>query len=65
VDVEVAWDGARAGIPSAGDFLPYPGVSGRPARFFVHATVTFDVPVAGPLLLGAGRHEGMGLMLPL
>jgi CRISPR-associated protein Csb2 len=63
--VDITWEGARAGIPPTRDFLPYPGLPGRPQRFFVHATVTFEMPVAGPLILGAGRYEGMGLMQPL
>jgi len=34
-------------------------------RSLVHARLTFAEPVRGPLLLGAGRHFGLGLMLPL
>jgi len=34
-------------------------------RSLVHARIRFDGPVRGPLLLGAGRHFGLGLMLPL
>ena len=34
-------------------------------RQFVHAALTFDVPVSGPLLLGAGRFLGLGLMRPI
>ena len=33
-------------------------------RQLVHAVLTFDVPVSGPLLLGAGRFLGLGLMRP-
>ena len=41
------------------------GRAGRPIRRqLVHATVTFERPVAGPLLLGAGRFLGLGLMRP-
>ncbi len=35
------------------------------SRSLVHARLTFGDPVCGPLLLGAGRHFGLGLMLPL
>jgi len=35
------------------------------SRTLVHARLTFAEPVRGPLLLGAGRHFGLGLMLPL
>jgi CRISPR-associated protein Csb2 len=34
-------------------------------RSLVHARIRFDGPVRGPLLLGAGRHFGLGLMLPV
>ncbi len=34
-------------------------------RTLVHARIRFAVPVRGPLLLGAGRHFGLGLMLPV
>ncbi len=34
-------------------------------RWGVHATVEFDEPVKGPLLLGAGRHFGLGLFRPV
>ena len=35
------------------------------ARRLVHVSVTFDRPLAGPLLLGAGRFLGLGLMRPV
>ena len=42
------------------------GPGGRPvARRLVHAAVTFDQPVAGPVVLGAGRYLGLGLMRPV
>ena len=37
----------------------------RPVRRqLLHASVTFEHPVAGPLMLGAGRFLGLGLMRP-
>lgn len=33
-------------------------------RLFRHVTLTFDHPVPGPLLLGAGRYLGVGLFAP-
>lgn len=40
--------------------------SGRDAaRALVHVEVVFDQPVRGPLLLGAGRFVGLGLMRPM
>ena len=39
--------------------------TGRPVRRqLLHASVTFEHPVAGPLILGAGRFLGLGLMRP-
>ena len=35
------------------------------ARRLVHASVTFAEPVRGPLVLGAGRYLGLGLMRPV
>ena len=42
------------------------GRDGKPAaRRLVHASITFDRSVSGPLVLGAGRYLGLGLMWPL
>lgn len=38
---------------------------GDQTRALVHAAVTFDEPVAGPLVLGSGRFLGLGLMRPV
>lgn len=41
------------------------GRAGRPVRRqLLHASVTFEHPVAGPLVLGSGRFLGLGLMRP-
>ena len=43
-----------------------PGRGGKPvARRLLHASVTFDQEVAGPVVLGAGRYLGLGLMRPM
>ena len=42
------------------------GRGGKPVkRRLVHAALTFERPVVGPLMLGAGRFLGLGLMRPL
>ena len=42
------------------------GRDGRPVRRqLIHAVVTFERPVVGPLMLGAGRFLGLGLMRPV
>lgn len=33
-------------------------------RYTTHLTIRFDEPVQGPLVIGAGRYFGYGLMLP-
>lgn len=63
--VDIGWDSPVPGAPPSPSFPPYPGISGRQQRFFVHAVLTFAFPVFGPVILGAGRYEGMGLMHPL
>ena len=42
------------------------GRAGTPVRRqLVHASITFEHPVVGPLILGAGRFLGLGLMRPV
>lgn len=42
------------------------GRGGTPVRRqLVHASLVFDAPVSGPLMLGAGRFLGLGLMQPV
>ena len=33
-------------------------------RLYCHARITFDQPVTGPVLVGAGRYFGIGLLQP-
>lgn len=53
-----------AGVPSAPEFPSYQTNPTRPMHFHVHATIGFDEPVGGPVILGAGRYLGYGLMRP-
>lgn len=42
------------------------GSNGRKfRRQLIHASLTFEHPVAGPLILGTGRFLGLGLMRPM
>jgi CRISPR-associated protein Csb2 len=43
----------------------FPAEPSKAQRVLVHARIVFDAPVRGPLLVGAGRYQGMGLCLPL
>jgi CRISPR-associated protein Csb2 len=70
----------RVGLPEPVEIAhgPYSKVQGVPPvpafrlqregeerpRWGVHATLSFDEPVRGPVLLGAGRFFGLGLMRP-
>ena len=66
--VEVSLDPFVRGARLAAAFPPFQqrGRDGNPvARRLVHAAVTFDQPVQGPLVLGAGRFMGLGLMWPI
>lgn len=63
--VEVSLAPLLPGAQHVRDFLPWPGRPGRTARVRVHADIRFDLPVGGPLLLGAGRYFGLGLCLPV
>jgi len=53
------------GVPPARSFPPLlrKGDGGR--RQHLHAEVLFDEPVQGPVLIGAGRFQGYGLLRPL
>ncbi len=52
------------GAEKARAFAPFPG-GGRPPRVLTHARLVFPEPVAGPVILGAGRYVGMGLFRPI
>lgn len=62
---------AVRGVPSAypsGNSPPWVGwrvPEALRSRRLIHAVLEFDEPVAGPILIGAGRFCGLGLCLPL
>ena len=53
-----------AGVPHSRAFPPLVRKDGS-ARNHTHAGITFEEPVVGPVLLGAGRYRGYGLCRPL
>lgn len=62
VDVQVSPERLIAGgVRMRPHDLP-PKVRGR---LFQHVALTFDRPVSGPVLLGAGRYLGVGLLAPV
>ena len=77
--LQVMRDCVASGLPApirveVGPASPLEGVGharafrqdrGGPTRWAVHATLFFDRPVQGPLLVGAGRYNGLGLLVPM
>ena len=52
-----------SGVPLASAFQVHRADDDAP-HYVAHVTVTFDQPVLGPVLLGAGRFFGLGLFVP-
>ena len=46
-------------------FPTFPSEAGKTRRVLVHARILFPEPVRGPVLLGAGRYFGLGLLRPM
>lgn len=61
--IDLSLDPFWLGSRPAGAFPAFRQGKGS-ARRLVHATIEFDHLVEGPLLLGAGRYRGLGLMRP-
>jgi CRISPR-associated protein Csb2 len=73
--VSIRLDSPLSGLPAAplgrgsrgrspnGHYPGYQTGGGIP-RACVHAEIEFDIPVLGPVLIGAGRYLGYGLCLP-
>jgi CRISPR-associated protein Csb2 len=55
---------AHTGVPPAQQF-PMLRRKDQSERRHAHATLIFDEPVRGPILLGAGRYRGYGLCRPI
>ena len=53
------------GTPASHDYPARPEGPGRPKRFHVHVRLGFLEPVAGPVIVGAGRYYGYGFCRPL
>lgn len=52
------------GLPVAGRFFRPENLNG-PSRAICHLKLTFRCEVSGPVLLGLGRHRGLGLFVPV
>lgn len=64
VEIEVGRESSIPGVPAAGSF-PMSRRAGRRVRQQWHVRVVFDTPMRGPIVLGAGRYRGHGLMMPI
>lgn len=55
--------------PGAVDLAPVevnrPDRPGRPGLPYSHVEIRFDLPVRGPVVIGAGRQRGFGLCIPI
>lgn len=77
-EAQIALDCVACGLPrphrvEASQVSPLDGVGharsyrqqrNGPPRWATHATIYFDAPVWGPMLVGAGRFNGLGLLIP-
>ncbi len=57
-------EGVPKSRPERSGFPAMPTREGKPSRFQIHARIEFDVPVVGPVILGAGRFVGYGFCRP-
>jgi CRISPR-associated protein Csb2 len=64
-DVSVSLAPLLPGAQHIRQFAPWPPQPGKMRRARVHAEIVFPREVRGPVLLGAGRHFGLGLCLPV
>jgi CRISPR-associated protein Csb2 len=64
-EVELLLDPPLRGAAGLRDLVPFQRDGHPRPRRLVHARVRFSTPVVGPLVLGAGRHFGLGLCAPV
>jgi CRISPR-associated protein Csb2 len=64
-EVEILPAAPLRGAMKARQFPAFPGRDDRNQRVLVHARLTFDERVNGPVLIGAGRYLGLGLLKPV
>lgn len=65
VEVQVLRSAVLPGSEKPIRFPRFPRDVRRPQRVLVHVRMCFADPVKGPVMLGAGRYLGMGLMRPM
>lgn len=65
IAVDVVRSCVTPGSAKPRSYPRFPANLSRPQRVLVHARMTFAKPVGGPLLVGAGRYQGLGLFVPV
>lgn len=65
VRVTVIHGSPYAGVAPPRSFGKYTAAKGKLQRILVHVSLRFGEPVAGPVLIGAGRFLGYGLCRPV
>ena len=65
VDVVLSQVSLHLGVPHSRRFPAIRRKSDNGRLQHLHAVVKFDEPVAGPVILGAGRYRGYGLCRPI
>jgi CRISPR-associated protein Csb2 len=65
VEIEVSRSCLMPGAAKPKSYPRFPAATDRNQKVLVHARLTFPEPVGGPILLGAGRYQGLGLMAPV
>jgi CRISPR-associated protein Csb2 len=64
-EIEVLRSSVLGGTAKPRAHVRFPADRTKQQRVLVHARIEFDRKVLGPLLVGAGRYQGMGLFLPI
>lgn len=64
IQIDVSPYSAIQGVPPSSAFAPPPARPGRPVRVHYHVCLGFAEKIVGPLLVGAGRFRGYGLLAP-
>ncbi len=65
IEIDVVRSCVLAGTAKPRLHPRFPSDPKRTQRVLVHARIVFGQPVAGPILLGAGRFQGLGLCAPV
>jgi CRISPR-associated protein Csb2 len=65
VELDVVRSCVLPGTAKPKNYPRFPAEASKTQRVLVHARIVFDEPVRGPLLVGAGRYQGLGLCFPL